>query len=118
LREQHFLTFSAFVVRLTLMMTGWAEQLDLTLNSFSGTIHESIGNLQSLQLIGFGFNLLTGSLPRSLLQLSSLIAIEVYRNQLTGTLPFRNGSNPNMTYFWADENNLTGSLEPLTYLPK
>jgi hypothetical protein len=92
--------------------------LDLSGNWFSGTISESIGNLQSLETFVFADNQLTGSLPNSLLKLSSLAWIFGYGNQLIGSLPFQKGSNPNMTIFWASQNNFTGTLEPLTYLTK
>jgi Leucine-rich repeat (LRR) protein len=95
-----------------------AAYLVLSGNSFRGTIPDGIGNLQSLEYFLFAINQLTGSLPTSLLKLSSLVQMHGYDNQLTGTLPFQKGSNLNMTLFWFDSNNFTGTLEPLTYLPK
>ncbi|KAM4099895.1 hypothetical protein ACB094_05G027300 [Castanea mollissima] len=60
--------------------------LDLNDNSISGSIPSSIGNLSSMEILFLHHNKLNGTVPKSLGLLSSLVSLGIYDNSLTGTL--------------------------------
>mmetsp|Transcript_28515 Transcript_28515/g.42689 ORF Transcript_28515/g.42689 Transcript_28515/m.42689 type:complete len:108 (-) Transcript_28515:176-499(-) len=62
-------------------------QLDLNDNFLTGTISQSIGNLQFLQLLQLQVNQLTGTIPESMGQLTYLGVLELFGNQLQGSMP-------------------------------
>ncbi|GAB2212745.1 hypothetical protein Droror1_Dr00020727 [Drosera rotundifolia] len=62
------------------------EGLSLSINSFVGTIPDTIGRLHHLTFLGLGENNLSGRIPPSLYNLSSLIYLQIDDNMLEGSL--------------------------------
>ncbi|KAK9933417.1 hypothetical protein M0R45_020615 [Rubus argutus] len=63
------------------------QHLDLSFNSFWGTISDStIGNLSSLKILRLNSNHFNGSIPESLGQLSQLVYLHLYGNSWEGSL--------------------------------
>ncbi|XP_060182456.1 receptor kinase-like protein Xa21 [Lycium barbarum] len=63
------------------------ESLDLSNNSFSGSIPFSFVNLLSMEILDLSSNFLSGTIPRSLEKLLHLKAINVSFNDLEGVIP-------------------------------
>ncbi|KAG6402278.1 hypothetical protein SASPL_139155 [Salvia splendens] len=63
------------------------SSIDLSSNSFYGTIPNAIGNLTSLHHLNFSHNALNGSIPESFGQLSNLESLDLSVNELTGLIP-------------------------------
>ncbi|XP_042012894.1 receptor-like protein 20 [Salvia splendens] len=61
--------------------------IDLSSNSFSGTIPPSIGNLKILKYLNLTHNSLTGHIPSSLGNLSELESLDLSTNKLDGEIP-------------------------------
>ncbi|KAL1542290.1 receptor like protein 22-like [Salvia divinorum] len=61
--------------------------IDLSSNSFSGTIPPSIGNLKILKYLNLSHNSLTGHIPSSLGNMSELESLDLSTNKLDGEIP-------------------------------
>ncbi|XP_047953189.1 receptor-like protein 9DC3 [Salvia hispanica] len=61
--------------------------IDLSSNSFSGTILPSIGNLKNLKYLNLSHNILTGHIPSYLGNLSELESLDLSTNKLDGEIP-------------------------------
>lgn len=61
--------------------------IDLSSNSFSGEIPESIGSLQGLHLLNLSNNCLTGRIPHALDDPGNLEALDLSHNKLSGEIP-------------------------------
>ncbi|KAF2288022.1 hypothetical protein GH714_003943 [Hevea brasiliensis] len=56
-------------------------------NQLNGTIPDSIGEVQTLEVLRLDRNALTGKVPTNLNNLTSVVELNLARNQLTGPLP-------------------------------
>ncbi|KAJ6852919.1 putative receptor-like protein kinase [Iris pallida] len=63
------------------------SSLDLSNNSLSGAIPDTLGQLRQLATLRLSQNLLSGPIPPSLFNMSSLINIYLTSNNLFGSLP-------------------------------
>ncbi|KAM7515115.1 hypothetical protein LguiA_004698 [Lonicera macranthoides] len=63
------------------------QQLLLSNNSFTGAIPASLGNITKLETLNLRSNQLTGSVPAAILNISSLRGIDLTDNNLYGSLP-------------------------------
>ncbi|KAM3346287.1 hypothetical protein ACQJBY_020710 [Aegilops geniculata] len=61
--------------------------IDLSKNSFDGTIPESLGRLVSLLLLNMSGNAFTGDIPRELGGMTQLESLDLSQNQLSGDIP-------------------------------
>lgn len=61
--------------------------LNLSLNHLSGKIPDKIGSMKSLQSLDFSRNMLSGEIPRSISQLTYLSYLDLSYNNLTGMIP-------------------------------
>jgi len=76
-------------------------------NQLSGSIPESLGNLQSLEILYLSENQLSGSIPASLGKLSRLEELDLYKNELCGNIPLMNLSQ--LSWLRLHDNHLTAS---------
>ncbi|PRP89798.1 putative LRR receptor-like serine/threonine-protein kinase [Planoprotostelium fungivorum] len=84
--------------------------LQLTSNRFTGTISPSIGNLSLLQSFYVGFNQMEGTIPEQLFSCTNLLSIQLAGNNFTGNISagFQNLSQ--MRIIALGHNKFVGSL--------
>ncbi|KAI9156027.1 hypothetical protein H9P43_009137 [Blastocladiella emersonii ATCC 22665] len=75
------------------------EVLYLTNNNLQGSIPASIGDLRKLEILVLSFNGLRGPLPSSLSNLVDLKRLELYSNEFSGELPILPQSITDCTLF-------------------
>ncbi|KAK9057716.1 hypothetical protein SSX86_022552 [Deinandra increscens subsp. villosa] len=86
------------------------EFLDLSYNKFDGSIPIELGKLKNLESLNLSNNLLIGSIPIELDGLVKLHDLQVYSNQLNGSIPNWVGNLTNLRVFTAYENELSGKI--------
>ena len=85
--------------------------LDLSNNSFYGTIPIHIGNLSKMiTILELGSNYFTGLIPHQLGLLTSLISLTLASNHLRGSIPPTIANLRNLTTLYLYENKLSGSI--------
>ncbi|XP_012836708.1 PREDICTED: receptor-like protein 12 [Erythranthe guttata] len=84
--------------------------VDLSGNRFSGTIPESIGNLNSLRYLNLSRNNITGNIPSSLGNMSILESLDLSSNQLVGEIPSQLTSLTFLSLLNLSFNNLVGQI--------
>ncbi|XP_004954582.1 receptor-like protein kinase 5 [Setaria italica] len=86
------------------------QQLDLSGNSLSGVIPETIGNMKNLTLLCLYNNYFTGWIPSNIGLLPNLVDIRLFNNMLLGTLPPELGKHSPLGNLEVSNNYLTGVL--------
>ncbi|KAL9374382.1 hypothetical protein Peur_034002 [Populus x canadensis] len=85
------------------------QTLLLSNTNFSGTLPQSIGELEKLSRIELAGNNFTGPIPNSMANLTQLFYLDLSSNKFTGTLPsFRKSKN--LTYVDVSHNQLKGEI--------
>ncbi|XP_072991943.1 LRR receptor-like serine/threonine-protein kinase RPK2 [Typha latifolia] len=84
--------------------------LDLSSNRLSGEIPAAIENLKHLQHLLLGHNILSGRIPPGLDQLHSLKVLDLSSNSLSGEIPSDLVNLMNLTGLFLDNNNLSGKI--------
>ncbi|CAA7045803.1 unnamed protein product [Microthlaspi erraticum] len=84
--------------------------LDLSYNSLSGVLLDSMGNLNRLTKLQLDSNKLTGNFPFLLLNLSKLSEISIGSNQFQGMLPSNMSSLSKLESFYIQGNSFHGSV--------
>ncbi|KAB5520050.1 hypothetical protein DKX38_024369 [Salix brachista] len=85
------------------------QTLLLSNTNFSGTLPQSIGNLEKLSRIELVRNNFTGTIPSSVANLTQLFYLDLSSNKFEGRIPsFRRSKN--LTYVDLSRNNLTGEI--------
>ncbi|KAJ6778094.1 LEUCINE-RICH REPEAT RECEPTOR PROTEIN KINASE EMS1-LIKE-RELATED [Salix koriyanagi] len=85
------------------------QTLLLSDTNFSGTLPQSIGNLEKLSRIELVGNNFTGTIPSSVANLTQLFYLDLSSNKFEGRIPsFRRSKN--LTYVDLSSNNLTGEI--------
>ncbi|KAL2892802.1 Receptor-like protein 35 [Bienertia sinuspersici] len=82
------------------------RRLSLSKNAFSDSIPTSIGSLPYLEELYLDDNQLSGSIPSSLNKLSHIKDIQIQQNKLSGELPFL-GSLKNVCSLDVSDNNIS-----------
>ncbi|EFJ25302.1 hypothetical protein SELMODRAFT_99634 [Selaginella moellendorffii] len=91
--------------------------IDLSFNSFTGTIPAEFGAMQNLYSLNLAHNLLTGAVPSTVGNLKQLEWLDLSYNQLESHIP---GSLTNLTflkYFNISHNRLLGGIPQSGQLP-
>ncbi|PWA55218.1 Leucine-rich repeat-containing protein [Artemisia annua] len=86
------------------------EFLDLSYNKFDGLIPSELGDLRKLRSLNLSNNLLMGSIPNELEGLVKLQDLQLYTNRLNGSIPVWVGNLTKLRVFTAYENELSGKI--------
>jgi Leucine-rich repeat (LRR) protein len=87
------------------------DTLDLSKNSFNGTIPGTLFNLRSIRLVYLSDNHFMGTIPANYGDAANLRDLYVDGNQLTGQIPgIVESQLQNLTEFLLQDNALTGSM--------
>ncbi|KAI7729528.1 hypothetical protein M8C21_008985 [Ambrosia artemisiifolia] len=86
------------------------EFLDLSYNKFDGSVPVELGQLKKLKSLNLSNNLLIGSVPNELQGLVKLQALQLYSNHLNGSIPTWVGNLTSLRVFTAYENELSGKI--------
>ncbi|KAL7594641.1 hypothetical protein Lser_V15G29001 [Lactuca serriola] len=86
----------------SLLNLTYLNLLDLSDNSFHGTIPTFIGSLTRLRYLSFSYNSFHGAIPRSIGYLTQLRHLSFSSNSLYGTIPSQFGNLTNLQYLYLD----------------
>ncbi|KAL9402718.1 hypothetical protein Peur_006567 [Populus x canadensis] len=86
------------------------EILGFELNQLTGIIPSSIGKLQRLGVFNINGNKISGNIPSSLGNITSLLEVYLFANNLQGRIPSSLGICQNLLILRLDQNNLSGSI--------
>ena len=89
---------------------GRVDTLDLFYNRLTGPIPETLGQLDSLQVLHLASNRLTGPIPETLGQLKNLRKLYLDRNELTGPIPEALENLKNLQKLDLSDNQLMGEI--------
>ncbi|KAJ1386919.1 Tyrosine-protein kinase, active site [Sesbania bispinosa] len=101
------LNFSSFPMLLT---------LDISNNSFYGTIPQHIGNLSRITQLKMGHNLFNGSIPQEIGALRSLRQLNLRGNRLSGSIPPTIGMLKSLVILDLSINSLFGAIPSIRSL--
>ncbi|KAF1872937.1 hypothetical protein Lal_00016043 [Lupinus albus] len=92
------------------------QELALHENKLYGPIPSTIGQMQALEKLDLSSNLLSGSIPSSLTNLTAISVLYMNTNYLEGTIPFpsRYGEMPSLAFLRLHDNYLSGTV-PLNF---
>ncbi|KAJ0794613.1 putative non-specific serine/threonine protein kinase [Helianthus annuus] len=83
--------------------------LDISENYFSGSIPPCL-NLQIVEHLHMGSNLLTGSIPNSFRSMFSILTLDIGNNRLSGTIPEFLGELSDLRILQLRKNKFNGSI--------
>ncbi|KAK4254447.1 hypothetical protein QN277_009831 [Acacia crassicarpa] len=85
-------------------------QLNLSNNSLSGPLPDSLSNFSSIQMLSLSGNQFSGPIPSSIGQLHQVLRLDLSRNLFSGEIPPEIGNCFHLTYLDMSQNNLSGSI--------
>ncbi|KAJ4827614.1 hypothetical protein Tsubulata_032476 [Turnera subulata] len=91
----------------------YLQTLDISDNSFSGSIPDSLSNLKNLRRLGLSKNAFTGEIPVSLASLTHLEELYLDSNYLIGPIPSSFSSLLRLQRLEVQENSLSGEFPDL-----
>ncbi|GJP37626.1 hypothetical protein CLOM_g22068, partial [Closterium sp. NIES-68] len=94
----------------------WLYLLDVTNNSFSGSLPASFSRLTSLDAINLSYNNFGGTFPSVLLTLTQLGLIDLSYNNFGGPIPREITAFSNLMYLYMDRNHMVGDIPPGLFL--
>ncbi len=92
------------------VISGRVSAIDLGANNLSGSVSNSIGNLDVLQILEMDNNNMSGELPSTMANMTNLIQIDMDNNQFTGSFPAFLTALDKLESVELDNNRLTGSI--------
>ncbi|KAM2468272.1 hypothetical protein FF1_009962 [Malus domestica] len=84
--------------------------IDISCNSFNGSIPEEVGKLISLYALNLSSNALTGAIPSSVGNLHHLESIDLSDNKLSGTIPSELSTLNFLSFLDLSSNQLVGKI--------
>ncbi|KAK2427379.1 putative LRR receptor serine/threonine-protein kinase [Trifolium repens] len=84
--------------------------LDLSLNSFSGSLPKEVGMLKSINWLDVSENHLSGEIPRTISECISLEYLLLQGNSFNGSIPFSLASLKGLRYLDLSRNQLYGPI--------
>ncbi|KMZ72800.1 putative LRR receptor-like serine/threonine-protein kinase [Zostera marina] len=87
----------------------YLEYLDLTNNSFSGSLPESIAELSTIKTLRLRQNKIVGEITM-IGELSSLVTLDLEHNRFTGSIPESIGNLRNLSAFIITNNSFSGEI--------
>ncbi|XP_060187153.1 receptor-like protein kinase BRI1-like 3 [Lycium barbarum] len=94
----------------TFTRNGSMIYLDLSYNSLSGTIPESLGSMSFLQVLNLGHNDFTGTIPSNFGGLKIVGVLDLSHNSLNGFIPPSLGGLSFLSDLDVSNNNLSGTI--------
>ncbi|GAB2228017.1 hypothetical protein Droror1_Dr00009846, partial [Drosera rotundifolia] len=89
------------------------NKLEMSANSFDGSIPSGIGRMKGLNYLGLDSNHLSGQFPSSIWNLSLLTFLSFGFNNIEGSLPTSIGLTlPHLKHLHIQSNSLVGSIPP------
>lgn len=95
---------------------GWLQEMDVSGNSFTGTLPRTLGLLSVLRHLDVSDNAFTGELPAEIGMLSALELLLVAHNRLEGRIPSSFSKLSKLTELDINENSLSGPIPDLRNL--
>ncbi|KAB2631904.1 receptor-like protein 12 [Pyrus ussuriensis x Pyrus communis] len=103
--------FQVPLYKLLTFHNGSLRSLILSQTSFSGLLHDSIGNLNMLSTLDLSKSNFTGSIPKSIGNLTKLVDLDVSSNMFHGPISSVHWENLiNLVHLHLDSNQLVGSI--------
>lgn len=90
--------------------------IDFSVNNFSGSIPEEVGQLKSLYGLNLSSNALTGTIPSSLGKLRQLESLDLSKNKLDGKIPAEIGGLTFLSFLNLSYNQLVGKIPVSTQI--
>ncbi|GJV19465.1 receptor-like protein 7 [Tanacetum coccineum] len=84
--------------------------IDLSNNTFQGSIPVAVGDLKLLELLNISHNALTGPIPTSIGKLDNLESLDLSVNKLSGSIPMQLASVPFLSFLNLSYNQLSGRI--------
>ncbi|KAK1435256.1 hypothetical protein QVD17_01017 [Tagetes erecta] len=89
--------------------TGHVTSISLKFGYLEGKISSSLLNLSYLNQLDLSYNSFTGTIPMFIGCMAQLLYLDLSNNYFTGSIPMFIGSN-NLAYLYLDSNDFTGSI--------
>ncbi|XP_058110857.1 probable LRR receptor-like serine/threonine-protein kinase At3g47570 [Magnolia sinica] len=87
------------------------QELDVSLNRFSGALPDSVANLSTqLRILRLDYNMIFGSIPSGIQNLIGLTLLDMGHNFLTGTIPISVGMLNKVERLYFPRNELSGQI--------
>nr|GFC51580.1 receptor-like protein 12 [Tanacetum cinerariifolium] len=84
--------------------------IDLSNNTFQGSIPVTVGDLKLLELLNISHNALMGPIPTSIGKLDNLESLDISVNKLSGSIPTQLTSVPFLSFLNLSYNQLSGRI--------
>jgi hypothetical protein len=88
---------------------------DMASNNMTGSLSDTLGDLQQLTYLQLGNNQIEGTVPQTLGDLQQLTYLRLAGNQIDGSIPQTLGGLQLLTALHLDNNRLTGVVPSLPF---
>jgi len=90
---------------------GIIEHLDLSHNSLTGTIPDSVTGFKNMNYLDLSFNRLDGSIPKTIGEMKNMKGLFINRNNLIGTIPpSLTRTDLKLIQLFLENNSLSGTI--------
>lgn len=93
------------------------QQLDLSVNQFTGNVPLAFAELSNLEVLNISNNLLSGTLTDMFNSLDALTTLDFSENSFDGSLPPSFAALTNLNTLYLQDNRFTGTIDVLAKLP-